>query len=282
MLFLLGSVLLVAAPAGAVGVQWAATSDAPPPERKLCSSTGPGKRGDRLRGTERTEQLCGSRGPDSITAVGGGDYVDGKHGNDDIGARNGQPDEVYGGPDLDRGRFDPCDRVWNVEKRAVAGRCPDVHAGRRFVTASPAPYSRPVIECVTTSDGKRWIDVLFEPQMRALDVTPLVDFQTVAWSAVILEFVNGKWEVLKKGSWFWDRTYDEQVERFPGNFWRSFRDDERTFVSYEVYSPGVYTVGVLMHWYKTRDAPAHDEVDLARAHYGPAANSTNDACSFEA
>jgi hypothetical protein len=287
LLVLLGSAVLVVAPADAGSLRWA-SGYGHPKEPQLCKTPSPGKRGKSFPGTPRVDTFCGTRGADEFVAVGGGDHVEGYDGADVIKARNGKPDEVWGGVGSDKAFLDPCDvpNTRDVAKRdmLVGGRCPGIKP-RRATTAGlddDPPIRRPVIECYVEDDGERVIDLLVEPQMRALDVTGAVDFQTVTWSAALLAYENNEWHVIFRGSWFWDRTYDEQVEAFPGNYWRSFRDGERTFVSYVVPSPGTYAVGVLLHWYPTKKAPARDEVAVARAHYGPNANPTDDACVFEA
>ena len=35
----------------------------------------------------------------------------------------GLPDEIYGGPGVDKGLFDPCDQVLNVERASRSGTC---------------------------------------------------------------------------------------------------------------------------------------------------------------
>jgi hypothetical protein len=285
LLVLVGAVLLVAAPAGAGSIHWA-SGYGHPKEPQPCKMPSPGKRGKSFPGTARMDTFCGTRGADEFVAVGGGDHIEGYDGADVIKARNGKPDEVWGGVGLDKAFVDRCDvsNTRDVDKLKVAGTCPGVKQRRvrPYGLDDDPPISRPVIECYVEDDGERVIDLLVEPQMRALDVTDAVDFQTVTWSAAILAKENDEWNLIFRGSWFWDRTYDEQVEAFPGNYWRSFRSGERTFVSYVVPSPGTYAVGVLLHWYATKKAPARDEVAVARAHYGPNASPTDDACVFEA
>jgi hypothetical protein len=254
-------------------------AETPPPEPKGCSAPAAGDRGVSLKGTAWSDFLCGTRGKDTFTAVGGNDHAWGYQGVDDFGARNGFPDEVYGGPGIDKGRFDPCDKVVDVEYKSVGGSCPGV-VPRRLAGADDLPFDGPVVECLRGPYGERILNVLMEPQVRAIDTTPQVDFQTVAWSAGILRMDNGKPTFVGRGSWFWDRVYDEQVQAFPGNYWRSFDTGRRTFVSYTVSQPGEYVLGVYLHWYATEDSPARDEVALARAHYGPAEKSDQHACLF--
>jgi hypothetical protein len=251
-----------------------------PPEPKLCTGPVAGRRGVFIKGTQWTDTICGTRGDDTLIAIGGNDHAWGYQGVDDFGARNGWPDEVYGGPGTDTGRFDPCDKVVDIERKSVAGSCPGV-VPRRLLEADDAlPFDAPVVECYRGLQGERIIAVLVEPQMRAVDATARVDFQTVAWSAGLLRIEDGKPVLIGQGSWFWDRVYDEQVQAFPGNYWRSFKTAQRTFVRYTVAQPGVYVLGVYLHWYATEDSPEHDDVAIARAHYGPAEQADHEACVF--
>jgi len=252
----------------------------PPPEPKVCKSPAAGNRGITLTGTEWSDALCGTRAPDNIVAVGGNDHAWGYQGVDDFGARNGWPDEVYGGPGNDKGRFDPCDKVVDVENKSVGGSCPGV-TQRRFAAAGTLPYVGPVVECYRSVTGERIIDVLLEPEMRAVDATARVDFQTVAWSPALLRIDSGTPVLVDPGStWFWDRVYDNQVKAFAGNYWRGFGTGIRTFVRYVALPPGEYVVGAYLHWYANEDGPARDEITLARAHYGPAEKPDQQACVF--
>lgn len=273
-LFLIG-----VAPAGGSQDVLASAANYAPPEPKYCSAPVASQRGERVRGTQYSDELCGTRGNDTLIAIGGGDHAWGYQGADDLRARNGRPDEIFGGPGIDKGRFDQCDRVADVERAAIGGRCAGIRP-HRLLAAAELPYDAPVVECYRGSAGERIIDILVEPQMRAIDSTARVDFQTVAWSAGILRIENGTPVFVGRGSWFWDRPYDEQVEAFPGNYWRSFTTKERTFVSYTVSQPGTYVLGVYLHWYATKESPARDEIAIARAHYGPAEQADHTACEF--
>jgi hypothetical protein len=253
-----------------------------PKEPMLCRAPASAN-GVRKQGTvEYRDALCGSRGRDFFETRGGGDAVWAYQGNDTIDSRDLKPDEVWGGPGRDTADTDPCDEVHGVEKRTQGGACPGVDASpvRRLQASDELPYFPPVVECWTAPDGSRRIDYLWEPEIRALDVTPNVDFQTVAWQTVVLKQVEGDWAVYLEGSWFWDRTYDLQVKAFAGNYWRSFETGRRTFVGYRIDEPGTYAVGVIMHWYKTAKAPQREDVAVARAHYGPNEQLGHGACEF--
>ena len=274
----LAALLVLAAPSGASAISLAPHSYGPPPEPKMCTAPLAGKRGVMIRGTNLQDTLCGTRGNDRLIAVGGGDHAWGYTGADDFRARNGMPDEVYGGPGVDKGRFDSCDQVMDVEHASRQGTCQE--RTRRLGAADVLPFTPPVVECYYGRSGERTLDILVEPQMRAVDATSRVDFQTVAWSVGVLRLNGSDTELIGQGSWYWDRVYDEQVKAFPGNYWRSFETDKRTFVTYTVSQPGTYVLGVYLHWYATRSSPARDEVAIARAHYGPTENQDQTACTF--
>ncbi len=273
------ALLLLAAPAGASTSSLGAYGPNPPPEPKLCTAPLAGTRGLKIRGTNYPDTLCGTRGDDRLIAVGGGDNAWGYTGADDFRARNSLPDEVYGGPGVDKGSFDPCDEVMDVEHPHRAGTCHVLP--RRFGAAGVLPYAPPVVECYYDSNGDRTLDILVEPQVRAIDATVRVDFQTVAWSVGLFRITDDGPEFMGQGSWFWDRVYDKQVEEFPGNYWRSFTTGKRTFVGYTVGDPGTYVLGVYLHWYATKSSAARNEVAIARAHYGPDENANQTACTFE-
>jgi hypothetical protein len=258
-----------------------ARASAPPKEPQPCHGPTSSKP-VRDQGTIGYEDfLCGSRGPDWFKTVGGGDHVWTYQGNDTIVSRDRKPDEVWGGPGRDTADTDWCDTVHGVENRKIStADCPGVKSQGWSQATDELPAFDPVVECWTATDGSRRILYLWEPEVRALDVTTNVDFQTVAWQGVVLKKVGDEWQVFIDGSWFWDRTYDLQVEAFPGNYWRSFETGQRTFVSYRLDSPGVYAVGVRLHWYKTASAPERDGIAVARAHYGPNEQPGHAACEF--
>lgn len=69
-----------------------------------------------LRGTARTDVICGLGGNDKIFP-GGLDVVLAGAGNDVIYARNGKPDNISGGPGNDAARIDKgLDTVTSVER----------------------------------------------------------------------------------------------------------------------------------------------------------------------
>jgi hypothetical protein len=283
-------VAVLAVPAAALGTQSgpALTPSDPPPEPRPCPPY-PRPQSQKLTSKPAVaEMLCGSRQGDRFTLEGGGDGVEAYAGNDWINAANGKPDEIYGHQGRDTAKVDPCDNVYMVEVKRPSGlRCEGVEEGgqRSLQAGSELPYDPPVIECWTEEDGSRYVAFLLEPQMRALDVTKRVDFQTVAWQPALLKQVEGGWVEYANSDaepWFWDRVYDRQVRSFPGNFWRDFETGRRMFVHFKVDEPGTYVAGAYLHWYKTPAAQAADADPVARAHYGPNASADDQSCVFPA
>ena len=87
---------------------------------------------DALDGNRGNDDLFGDAGPDTLRAfqgadclVGGSDKdeLQGNQGGDTFMAKDGTRDEAEGGPDTDRGRFDPQDSVSAVEQRNFQGGC---------------------------------------------------------------------------------------------------------------------------------------------------------------
>lgn len=263
---------------------------ASPPPDPTCRDRGVWRAGEIPTSREIQDVVCGTNRKDRYRLLGGGDYFEGYDGDDTIRANNGMPDQIKGGPDGRQGDtaiIDPCDKdnIRGVEHVKVVGkRCEATEPyGQRSLQAdAELPYWSPVAECWTEEDGTRRMIHLLEPTMRALDTTNKIEFQTVAWQAIVLKQVDGGWEVYVEGDWYWDRTYDLQVEAFPGNFWRDFKTNRRMFESYEIDSPGVYVLAVRYHWYESDRAPATDTESLARAHYGDRDHENEDhsACVF--
>lgn len=250
----------------------------PPPEPKACHVD---KRPVVAQGrANRKDELCGSRQGDRFRTSGGGDSVWGFEGNDTVAARDGRPDEIWGGPGRgDTGVFDECDRIHGIERARVSGACPHVKGGgRRYFASESLPYFPPVVECFV-SDGTRFVFFLFEPQVRALDVTNRVDFQTVAWLPVLTTTDGGELEIVEKGDWYWDRIFDEQVDERTINEWRRFGDKPREWIFFTVDAPGTYEVGVVYQWYRTADAPERQHIGFPRTYYGE--NARGDSCTFD-
>jgi Tol biopolymer transport system component len=72
---------------------------------------------DRLRGLAGHDVLLGGDGDDILVGGAGADWLLGAFGDDRIYARDGEPDVVNGGPDVDRGWLDTVDAVSEIERR---------------------------------------------------------------------------------------------------------------------------------------------------------------------
>ena len=148
-------------------------ASAPPPKPQPCKGTVSGLLGVKKTGTAQPEPLCGTGGKDSLTAVGGGDTVWGYQGDDQLKARNGKVDLVYGGPGTDAGAFDSCDTVYEVETKQVD---PSACAGVKGMSVAaaagtPTPWwSSPIIECADNPEtpGTWRVRIIKQPSMRAI------------------------------------------------------------------------------------------------------------------
>jgi hypothetical protein len=259
--------------------------NSPPAEPKPCLGPIAG-----VVAISKTEEawprpLCGTRGNDQLKALraSGPGEVFGYQGDDVLDARNGKPDEVYGGPGRDSGRFDACDKVRDME--AVTGQaptCPGVTKRTMAKTGLDYPSFRAKMECSLESDGVRRVRFIRYPSVRAADATPQVDFQTVAWYGYLYKLgPDGAWRVARRSSgWLWDRTYDLQVTNAPANVWRSFVTNDPTGLVFHPQEPGTYRAAVKYHWYATADAPAYDRYIWVRDHYGPYEDPTRTMCVF--
>jgi len=261
-------------------------ASAPPPKPQPCKGTVGGLLGVKKTGTAEPEPLCGTGGKDSLTAVGGGDTVWGYQGDDELKARNGKVDLVYGGPGTDAGAFDSCDTVYEVEtKQPSPPSCPGVKARSTAAAgqASALPYASPIIECADNPKvpGGWRVRFIKQPYMRAIDASAAVDWQYVAWSPVVARWDGAKWTTYTKINWLWDLTYDTQVTSFPGNFWRRFDTNERYQYYIPISKPGTYRVSVRYHWYEGDGGEqAADAYTLVKKHYGDFESPDRRACVF--
>jgi hypothetical protein len=217
--------------------------------------------------------ICGSQYPDKITVTGrkGSSSIWTFGGVDYVNAKNKKPDEIWNGPGRDSGAYDSCDVVHDIDAGQVApGKCPGVKAssGLRSLAAIDYPGYLPVMDCRLASDGRRLIRFDEEPAMRAVDATSRVDWQTVAWSGLMYKWDGTKWVFVVQTLWRYDRTYDEQVDAFPGNYWRLFTTNERSFVSFYPSGPGQYRIAIHYRWYKEGRVPNHDLLVWAGQHLG--------------
>jgi hypothetical protein len=228
------------------------------------------------------EPLCGSSKADRLTAsTWGNHHIQAFQGDDLIRARNGDPDEIRGDTGYDTAYVDANDSVVGIEVCKPAAAC---RAARRNASVGmraprgvgadafryPAYISR--TECRLLDDGTRQMWFISEPILRAVDASPRVDWQTVAWSPVLYKFENGQWVKVEEEIWLWDRTNDTAPPtRLHQNWWRRFdKDKARTMVSFELSASGIYQVRLRLYWYKTARVPQYlweDDAESVDPHY---------------
>ena len=220
---------------------------------------------------------CGSRWNDRVVARGGHDWIEVYANADYIDAANGKGDEIYGGVGVNRGVFDRCDRVYDFKPQNIqlrGGPCQEIRPSRSQARAAvDYPYFLATVECKRDAQYGNMIRFAEAPTMRARDTSALVDWQFVSWSAILYQWNGATWVAVEPAeswqtTWLWDRTYDQQVAEFPGNFWRRFVTNDRWFTWFQHVPSGTYRVAISYHWYATPTSPAHDELQWAGPHYG--------------
>jgi len=212
----------------------------------------------------RPEIVCGTSGADRIYA-GSGDVVKGGAGKDTIFAKNGGPNDVYGGPGDDIAYVDSqWDRAADVKERYTSAIArPMAPAGRVLTTPDGFPYELMTVECDDDDDGKGGRHILLldppnhKPQMAAFNANRgVVDWQNVAWTTLIYKQDQaGAWNLIYQTDWLWDRTYDLvdfTLKSHPANTWRSFKegedDTEADQEPFQITEPGNYTVRFKYSW----------------------------------
>ena len=242
--------------------------------------------------------VCGSFKNDELKINRGGGHgtqIWAGPGNDRIEDQNGAINEIWGGTGKNSASIDICkgtggavrDTVHDVGAKGLTTKlvkCPGLRTGssRRLPQqATEYPKIPPFIHCGRTG-GRHWIGIE-DPEMRAVDATRNVDFQTVAFSAVLYRLgENGDWTRSQRTAWLWDRTFDEQISAFPGNYWRSFKGDTRIrkFVDFLIDQSGVYEVRIHYRWYAANGTKTHDITERVSYHLGPFQNRDQSACDF--
>jgi RTX calcium-binding nonapeptide repeat (4 copies) len=260
----------------------------PPPEPKQCPT--PTKNLAPVRNARGQahfpDALCGTTKKDSFKAAGGGDSIWGFQQQDTIDARNKGPDEIWGGPGRDIIYADSCDKIYSdygARDRVVKkGDCPDVVKSHYRAGASlDYPAYLATMECLRDpTNGVFVIRFIEQPTMLAVDATPQVDWQTVAWSGALFEWNGTDWQYDISTQWRWDRAPDAQDGDFLWNVWRLVSTGKPSFVHFEITKPGIYRVAVIAHWYKSDNVPAHDLAFWAGPHYGPYEQVGQEACDF--
>jgi hypothetical protein len=232
--------------------------------------------------------VCGTNRRDRISVPKLGNFVEtwgasvwSFGGDDTINARNARPDEIDGGAGNDRGQFDSCDRVHNVEVANVSGDCPGVRPG---VAKSPNDleyrYNNARIECTTGLDGQRMIRLAEKPLMHAVDATPAVDWQFVAFTPTLYRWDGMNWQLAVRHRWLWDRSFDEQVTAFPNNGWRRLDTNQLWFLWFAPTQPGIYRVWLTIRWYAEEGMPAREVSAWAGPHYGPFEDPSHQWCVY--
>jgi hypothetical protein len=205
-------------------------------------------------------------------------------------ARNGVQDNIYGGPGRDVAVIDsgPLDSVSGVEECRYAEKgpkvaCPLAPRPRRAQQPIIFPGLEAILECrLEPGTNKRQIWIPYEPVIRAVDSTPRVDWQKVAYAALLYQWDGTTWRFVTQNTWLWDHTYDQSVpaKDFPQNFWRRFDTGQRWFVWFYPQSAGQFRVAIKYHWYATSTAPEHEDLLWAGRHYGDYDNGTHESCVF--
>lgn len=230
--------------------------------------------------TPKPEPLCGSRHAD-VFFPGRGDTVWGHQGADFVRARNGAPNEVWGGPGKDVANLDSCDTAHGIEAPNQSGKpCPVVVTRRMFALATVYPFTAPRLECERDAGARPLIRFAAYPLVRAVDVSARVDWQNVAWSALLFQQVDGRWKLVSQTPWFWDRTYDRQVTLQQPNAWRAVRTRTKPPAELVPETNGPFRVAVRYHWYAARGLSAHDETAWVRQHGGSFAGPRDLWCDF--
>jgi len=245
-----------------------------PQEINGCSGVPKTPPGARLSTRDEQAWLCGTSVSDWFRGKGGGHKVRLYQGVDYVDLANGRFDEVLDFGKLDpKSKFDTCDTVNGRPARGTTA-CQGVRSSTRSrIGQTPPNYPKHggALECRFEPDGRRIVHFLRDPLMRAVDVTPAIDSQTVAWSPVLNKWdaAQNKWVFVQENIWLWDRAPDEQQTEFPGNAWRRFDTQRRWFVWFHPPEPGIFRVAIRYHWYAAAGAPAFDVFDWAGPHYGP-------------
>lgn len=253
-----------------------------PPDFTICGSDKP----DRFKVAATSKSASGQP---AVTATFGGD--------DTVDTSNGSVDYVDGGTGHNTVVADRCDTVVHAKVRYVGPKaCPGTKPSRSLHARSAVDWlslvTQPYIVCTTqTGTGKHLIQIEPDPMIRAVDSTPRVDWQVVAWQPVLYWRADEThpWTIVSRNRPLWDFTYDEQVSAFPGNFWRRFDTGQRWFEWFTPSAPGEYMVAVDYAWYRpngTRQMEFSSGSQVSGTtvpdlfHLGPFASPDESACEF--
>lgn len=231
--------------------------------------------------------ICGSRYDDTLRSR-HGHSIWAYPGKDVISARNGKADEIRGASGVDRAVVDAKDIVWgDVERCPPYPRCPRARTTARQLAVSQVQFFKeePIVVCDLepgTENRRLWLPL--EPKVRAADSTDRVDWQTVAYRAILYRHDGTDWRVRNQSSWFFDRTFDpsERATPFFGNFWRHLRTKQRQqVVSFYADDPGTYRVSIKYYWYRTPSVREHETEDVVDDHFGEfETDRRHESCTF--
>jgi hypothetical protein len=239
--------------------------------------------------------VCGSFKDDSLwvtDAAGGGTSISAELGNDAINAQNTKIDYIWGGPGDNSAKIDWClpdgkihDETTDVAHvKKVKVKCTGVKRSSRRLSAAAItyPYEEPLIDCTVTRGGQWRVAVAHEPVVRAVDATANVDWQTVAFSALLYQWsaTDSQWVLSQQSQWVRDHVPDDQLEGFPANFWQPFGKTGHEKILFTPATSGKYRVAIRYHWYAANGIKDHDELVWASFHFDHFASANFGECDF--
>jgi len=236
------------------------------------------------------EIICAGAGDDTIVARYLGTIVFAGQGDDNVNTRQKQPgiaNNIQGGDGNDTAIIDKSDNAKGVESVRSMSTSSINRVGsstdRVGKNAWEYPAVQPRIQCVIV-DGERRL--LFDPtpEIRAVDSTAQVDWQSVAWSPVLTLWnaQSQRWDFVVQNEWLWDRTYDEQITTFKGNRWRSYKPGSEPWsLWFYAFRPQTfYRVAVYYYHYAEGNVPAHRIYTWVDQYAGEFAAPDGKSCFF--
>jgi hypothetical protein len=244
-------------------------------------------------GPSPTGDACGTVHDDSIRVSdsgGDGTHIWAGPGKDAVNAQNKRIDEIWGGSG-DTATIDWClpdgkihDHAIGIARpKKVKVQCIGVKPSSHKLQSRAAityPYDEPYISCTVSTSGKRLMSISREPLVNAVDATANVDWQTVAFSALLYKWNGTDYVFSEQSAWVWDRAPDEQLEDFGGNFWRRFGETSHRKIFFNPPSAGRYRIAIRYQWYAANGVEDHDELDWASYHFGHFGSPGLGYCNF--
>jgi hypothetical protein len=243
-------------------------------------------------GPSPTGDACGTLHDDSIKVSdsgGAGTHIWAGPGRDVVNAQNKKIDEIWGGRGdkatidwcLPDGKiYDHANGIANPTKVKV--NCVGVTRSSKLLSRSAItyPYDEPYISCTVGTSGRRLMSISRDPFVQAIDATPNVDWQTVAFSALLYKWNGSDYVFSEQSAWVWDRAADEQLTDFSGNFWRRFGETTHRKIFFNPPTEGRYRIAIRYHWYAANGIDEHDELDWASYHFGHFGSASLGHCDF--